>query len=234
MHPRAIARCSDLVVSYILTLFALAELSGAWQSTIGVILIVLIPKSDGGRRPIGLFPTLIRVWMRVRLDIAQEWVASHERSFLYAGPCKGADVAAWKQSLLAEAARTHLLPYLCTLLDLVKAFDSVPFDVLAQCGARLSYNLFLLRLSVSSYLLARVLEVEGCCSCLVWATRGLAAGSVLATIELRLLLLQVGARLAARSIYLQSQRLRNGQGAQPRPIQKYENHMKQILPGVCK
>ena len=55
--------------------------------------------------------------------------------------------------------------------------------------------------SIVSYLLARVLQIEGCCSCLVWATRGIGAGAVLATIELRLLLLEAGDRLVAKSIY---------------------------------
>ena len=155
----------------------------------------------GGGRPIGLFPSIVRIWMRVRLELAQEWVRDHERPFFYAGPCKGADVAAWKQSLLAEASHTFSLPCICTLLDLVKAFDSVPFDELAKCGARLKYNLYMLRLSIASYLLARVLQIEGCCSCLVWAMRGIGAGAVLATIELRLLLLEAGDRLVANSIY---------------------------------
>jgi DNA-directed RNA polymerase subunit beta' len=37
----------------------------------------------------------------------------------------------------------------------------VPFDILAQCAARVGYNLFLLRLSIAAYLIARVLEVVG-------------------------------------------------------------------------
>ena len=148
LHPRAIARCSDVVINALLQLFALAEASGKWQETIGIILVVLIPKSDGGRRPIGLFPTLIRVWMRARLPVARLWMLQNDRSFFYAGPCKGADVAAWKQNLLGEAAHFMELPYVSSLLDLVKAFDSVPFDCLVECATRLGYNLYLLRLSI--------------------------------------------------------------------------------------
>ena len=108
----------------------------------------LIPKSDGGRRTIGLFPKLIRLWMRVRLDVAQDWVRSHERPYFYAGPCKGADVAAWKQSLLAEAANRFRLHYISSLLDLIKAFDAVPFDWLAYLAGEYGYNLYLIRLSI--------------------------------------------------------------------------------------
>jgi hypothetical protein len=79
LHPRAIARCSDFVLSMLITLCLLAEASGSWYGSVGIVMVVLIPKSDGGRRPIGLLPTLIRLWMRVRLEVAQEWVAEHER-----------------------------------------------------------------------------------------------------------------------------------------------------------
>eukprot|EP00973_Karenia_brevis_P036121 4981213-Karenia_brevis.AAC.1 len=106
LHPRALARCSDVVLGLFVQLLLAAEALGRWPVCIGVILIVLLPKPDGGRRPIGLFPTLIRVWMRIRLQVAQAWMLANDRSYMYAGPAKGADVAAWKQALLAETAHS--------------------------------------------------------------------------------------------------------------------------------
>ena len=201
LHPRALARCSDRVLEALIAVLMLAELQGEWFDAIGVVMVVLIAKADGGRRPIGLFPSIVRIWMRMRLDVAQQWVKDNERDYFYAGPRKGAEVAAWKQSLLAEASRMYTLPYVCTLLDLVKAFDTIPFDLLADCAAKAGYSLWLLRLSIAAYSLARVLDIEGCCSCEILASRGLAAGSVLATIELRVLLIAVGDRVVASSLY---------------------------------
>ena len=37
------------------------------------MLIALLPKPDGGLRPIGLIPLLPRVWARARRDIVTEW-----------------------------------------------------------------------------------------------------------------------------------------------------------------
>ena len=77
----------------------------------------------------------------------------------------------------------------------------IAFDWLVKMGLRYKYNLVILRLSLASYLLARVLDVDGCCSLFVWATRGLAAGSVMATIELRVLLIEAAAELVSSSLY---------------------------------
>ena len=63
LHPRALARCSDRVLEALIAVFLCAEAAGNWFDAIGVIMIILIPKSDGGRRPIGLFPSAVRLWM---------------------------------------------------------------------------------------------------------------------------------------------------------------------------
>ena len=85
LHPRALVRCSDRVLGLFIQMLILAEILGEWPSCIGPILIILLPKSDGGRRPIGLFPSLIRLWMRVRLQVAQQWLLDNDRAYFYAG-----------------------------------------------------------------------------------------------------------------------------------------------------
>eukprot|EP00973_Karenia_brevis_P068421 9516999-Karenia_brevis.AAC.1 len=50
-------------------------------------------------------------------------------------------------------------------------------------------------------MLGRVLCIDGCCSPAVWATRGLTAGSVLATIELRVLLIQWADEISSRALH---------------------------------
>ena len=60
LHPRAISRCHDEAILALIRILVLAELLGQWPGTIGIILICLIPKPDGGRRPIGLLPSVVR------------------------------------------------------------------------------------------------------------------------------------------------------------------------------
>ena len=78
--------------------------------------------------------------------------------------------------------------YAISLLDLVKAFETVPHAILARSAIALGFPAALIRLSLAAYRLARALGVDGAYSKLIVATRGITAGAGFATIELELLL----------------------------------------------
>ena len=61
--PRALLRLSHAAFLALATLLMASEELGDWAAVLDLILIVLLPKTDGGLRPIGLFPTIIRVWI---------------------------------------------------------------------------------------------------------------------------------------------------------------------------
>ena len=65
----------------------------------------------------------------------------------------GADGAAWKQAARAELAATaqYRIGYAQALLDLVKAFDSIPHWLIAREAIALGYPLWLIRLSLQAY-----------------------------------------------------------------------------------
>ena len=77
----------------------------------------------------------------------------------------------------------------------MKAFERVPHDVLIRQAAALGYNLRLLRVSLAGYRLPRTLLVQGACSKLVIATRGITAGAGHAVVELRVLLAELWDRV---------------------------------------
>ncbi len=103
LHPRAMQRLSDTRLGELIDLLMDAERTGEWPSEIGIVSIVLLPKPDGGWRPIGLFPAVVRIWMRMRREQAQQWEHANSRDFLYAGKGRGAQVAAWQHAQRAEA-----------------------------------------------------------------------------------------------------------------------------------
>ncbi len=130
--------------------------------------------------------------MRIRRQVARDWELANPRPYLYAGVGKGANVAAWKQGARAELAQSlpHVL-YGQALLDLVKAFERVPHHVLVREAIRLGYSLWILRLALAAYRLGRVIRVDGILSTVVYAARGITAGSGLATTEMRILLMHI-------------------------------------------
>ena len=116
-----------------------------------------------------------------------------QKPYLYAGKKMGAIVVAWKQgfrgALSAEAGRT--VNYCEALLDLMKAFDLVPHWVLIREGLALGYPLWLLRLSLATYKMKRVVRVRKIVSGLIWAFRGMTAGSGFATTEMRVVMINL-------------------------------------------
>ena len=190
MHPRALKRISVGAITALLRILMLAELVGQWPKMIGIVIIALLPKAGGGNRPIGLCPSLIRLWMRLRLPVAQAWQAANDRPYFFAGEAKGADVAAWKQAARAEISAYEKLGHALALLDIIKAFDGVPWDWLVKQAVAKKYNLWLLRLSLAVYALARTIRFGKCYSVVIKALCGITAGGALDTTELRMLLIE--------------------------------------------
>ena len=106
---------------------------------------------------------------------------------------KGADIAAWKQAARAEL--TDLMDwktgYAQALLDLVKAFDRVPHWLLLREAHALGYPIWMLKLSIATYRLPRVIRVGKSYSVLILALHSsITAGSGLATTEMKLCMLR--------------------------------------------
>ena len=60
-HPRWFSWLSDALIEYLATLLWCLERRGIWPWQISEIIVAQIPKGDGGRRPIGLLPALVKV-----------------------------------------------------------------------------------------------------------------------------------------------------------------------------
>ena len=130
--PRSFARLSDAALEALCAVYSAAETSGKWPKVWDMVLIVLLTKADGGLRPIGLFMAPIRIWMRSRYDMIRQWEAKHYEKCLYGGPSMGAQRAAWLASFKTERAAEQQEHCALALLDLAKAFELVPHDILLQ------------------------------------------------------------------------------------------------------
>ena len=93
----------------------------------------------------------------------------------------GAQKASWQEAFTAESACLAGLDYANALLDLVKAFETVPHWVLVEAAKLNGYPMVILQLSLAAYRLARSIGVDGVYSRLIIATRGITARSGFAT-----------------------------------------------------
>lgn len=77
------------------------------------------------------------------------------------------------------------------LLDLVKAFERIQHKHLVKQAVKLGYPMWMVRLSIATYRIKRVLRVGSAVSECVVATRGITAGSGTATTEMRLAMIDI-------------------------------------------
>ena len=73
----------------------------------------------------------------------------------------GAQRAAWEAAFVAELAALRDMVHVDSMLDLVKAFETVPHQKLIDAAERLGYPTMLLRLSLAAYRFQRAVGVEG-------------------------------------------------------------------------
>ena len=141
-----------------------AEREGQWPESISTALTHLIPKADGGRGPIGVLPTIVRIWERVRKPVVQAWMASNARSYGWATTGKSAAGAAWHQSLLDEAATADGLVFGATFMDLAKAFERISLHHVWAAVLRHRFPVVILRLMLEAFAFARRLSYTGALS----------------------------------------------------------------------
>ena len=134
--------------------------------------------------------------MRARATEVRQWQEDHDHHLFYGAAGRSAVRAAWQSAFAAERASYGEEEFASALLDLMKAFETVPHAKLIELARQHDYPLETLRLALAAYRLPRILCVDGIASQLTAASRGITAGSGHATTELRLLLLGLVEQLA--------------------------------------
>jgi ribonuclease HI len=188
-HPRWFAWLSAELLDGFAVLLTSLERQGMWPEQLQRILIALIPKSDGGRRPIGLLPSLVRVWERIRKPVVAQWRCSVERPYNWAAKGRSPQAAVWRQGLRAEAAAARGLDSAAVLVDLVKAFEMVRLELVWMAGLRLHFPPTVLRLTLESFAFARALVLSGAVADDVHTLSAILAGGSYATDALYMVLM---------------------------------------------
>ncbi len=197
-RPHWFAWLSDPLLVVIAKLFGRIEAEGRWPGQLMVTMVHLIPKESGGRRPIGLVASLVRLWERARVPAIQEWRSRTMRPYNWAAPGRSAEEAVWEQSVLDEAAASRGDVSASTLVDLAKAFEHIPLQLLWDRGRSHGFPLVLLRLILELCAAPRRLVYKMAVSEPVYTLTAVIAGLVSSIDLMFLLLIDVMDGLAAR------------------------------------
>ena len=127
--PGQMAWLSDELLQALAEWMMAVEVAGVWNEQASTSIIHLIPKDSGGRRPIGILASTVRLWERARKPVIQEWRRRVDRKYNWMAAGRGAERSVWAQAVYEEAARGRGHSTASVLIDLVKAFEQV---VLAQ------------------------------------------------------------------------------------------------------
>ncbi len=122
-QPRTLRWLSDHLIEWLFALWKIIILTGRIPIHINLLLIGLTPKSDGGERPITVFPTALRTLDRwYRWHYGAEWLTRQPAGSHYGMRRRTVEDAVWRQGLLAEWAAVAGKVAATYLLDISKAF----------------------------------------------------------------------------------------------------------------
>ena len=110
-------------------MFNKIEREFAWPAQISLIVYFLLPKPDGGDRPIVIMAGLVRIRERSRLPQMKKWLSSVVRTYDFAQAGCTAEGTVWLQLLEVEALGDVDGPsapaIVAILSDLVTCFQRV-------------------------------------------------------------------------------------------------------------
>ena len=132
--PHNIRNLPDKILQLLLPMYALIEKFGTWPDILCWAGITLIPKGEGGDplslRPITVTSVIYRIWAAAKMRQSIEWQESWIRKGQHGARAKHSTVNDLLQlSLVFEEAILDGKPMNGVAIDLAKAFDNVPVDI---------------------------------------------------------------------------------------------------------
>ena len=191
LWPRWVAWLNDSTLDALSGLLYIIEGLGFWPSAVMATVMKQIPKKTGGRRPIGLLATLVRIWEKLRKPLVVEWRQQAQYDFNAAANGESSERAVWRQSLLAEAAVARGDATAGVLVDLVKAFEQVHLSLVWHRARELHFPVPLLVLILESFAFARYVAVGKAVAAPIYTLSAILAGGSFATDSLLVVLAPV-------------------------------------------
>ena len=80
-HPRQIGWLSDDALRCLADLWGWCEVLRTWPVQVKLLILFLLPKDEGGARPIALLPTMVRLWEACRAESVRRWELAQARPY---------------------------------------------------------------------------------------------------------------------------------------------------------
>ena len=143
--PRDFKQLHPLILEFLLVLYDAIEESGTWPSNLCWAGVTLIPKGEGGapleQRPITVTPIAYRVWAASRMYQCNKWQESWLQDTQHGARANHSTVnALLRVSVFFEQAILDGVPAYGIAIDLSKAFDNVPIDIVFAICEKMGMN----------------------------------------------------------------------------------------------
>ncbi|CAE8616817.1 unnamed protein product, partial [Polarella glacialis] len=170
-------RLPDEAHADLLQLLNASEAALNWPSQVVNNLIAMVPKPQGGERPITLTSALYRLWSRMRKFIMSSWEEEHHGFWDTAIRGSSPLRAALVRELKNECCAWMNIDVGQILWDVEKFYDSIDIPTLALAALRLDYPPVLLHMGLQVHRGVRYITAEECVSMPITVTnRSILAG----------------------------------------------------------
>ncbi len=170
----------DLIRAIAVFFHALERL-GFWPHQLAAVVIVLIPKKSGGRRPIGIEATMVRWWEKLRRPVILAWRLRAQRPYDCMAMGISCEQAVYEQSIRDEALQHEGKVSATALVDVVKAFETVFLSHVFSAALTLGFPAAILILVLESCAALRYLSFERAFADPVTTLTAIVAGGTYAT-----------------------------------------------------
>jgi len=170
LHPREV----DALAS----LWRGIEVTGDVPTQMTYTVFIMLAKTEAIERPIGLMSTLLKLGMKARWRLVEQWLEDFKEELWWdcALPSRSTHDAALRRGFSYEAARVDKLHRCSLFLDLSTFFERVGHEHLHDSAIRAGYPPLLLHLAVSAYRGGRIILSDEVASPTAFARRGIVAG----------------------------------------------------------
>ena len=179
--PTHFAWLSDSLLDRVGALYTDLEEHGCWPRQVSTSIVHLIPKAAGGRRPIGLLASLVRLWERARKPWMREWQGTCRRAYNWMERGRGSERSVWAQTVYEEAAVASGKTTASIFLDLLKAFEQVVLANVWRSGLKHRMPQRILALALEACAFTRRLSFRGAISQAAETKTAIIAGGGFAT-----------------------------------------------------